>query len=90
MKDFPSCKICGHNLTTFLQNLFDDRHGYPGRFDIFRCKQCGFGQTAPEIAEDQLGALYTEYYPRKSLALEEMKKRSFAIPSLRTMEAGNK
>lgn len=65
----------------FLQNLFDDRHGYPGRFDIFRCKQCGFGQTAPEIAEDQLGALYTEYYPRKSLTLEEMKKRSFVIPS---------
>lgn len=61
-----ACKICGGQLTGFINNIFDDRHGYPGRFDIYRCAACGFGQTVPEIPVDEIGEIYTRYYPRRN------------------------
>jgi len=67
MTTFPHCKICGGGLETLLENIFDDRHGYPGRYRILRCTACGLGQTLPEIPPDQVGEIYTRYYPRKSL-----------------------
>lgn len=69
------CKICGGQLNRFMENLFDDRHGYPGRFDIYRCEGCGFCQTVPEIPEDKIGEVYTQYYPRKDLInIEDIKQ----------------
>jgi SAM-dependent methyltransferase len=61
-----SCKICGSQLTAFIKDIFDDRHGFIGRFDINRCANCGFGQTIPEIPEDKTGEIYTRFYPRKT------------------------
>lgn len=61
------CKICEGPLEDFIESIFDDRHGYPGRYRIVRCAKCGFGQTVPEIAPDQIGEIYTRYYPRKNI-----------------------
>lgn len=61
------CKICGEQLSPFIENIFDERHGYPGRFNIYRCDSCGFGQTVPDISEDVISEVYTKYYPRKRI-----------------------
>jgi SAM-dependent methyltransferase len=76
-----SCKICGSPLTPFLKDIFDDRHGYPGKFDIHRCNSCGFGQTIPEIPEDRIPEIYTEYYPRKNLAVQQISARLVTLIS---------
>ena len=75
------CKICASRATLFLDDLFDDRHGYRGRFQIYRCIRCGFGQTSPEIPQHQIADLYTDYYPRKNLSIEELKIRPLRIRS---------
>jgi len=67
------CKICDSSLFIFVKDIFDDRHGYPGRFDIYRCDSCGFGQTVPEIPEDKISEIYTRYYPRRHIQVEELK-----------------
>lgn len=79
------CKICGGKLSKFITDIFDDRHGYPGRFDIFRCTACGFGQTVPEIPEDKIGEIYTKYYPRKNaIEAESLKNQPIQlIPPLK-------
>lgn len=61
----PACKICKGQLRPLITGLFDDRFGYPGRFDVLRCEACGFGQTYPELGPDSLARIYTQYYPRK-------------------------
>ena len=71
-----TCKICGGQLTVFIKDIFDDRHGFVGRFDIYRCTTCGFGQTIPEIPADRIGEIYTRFYPRKNtINLDEIKKQ---------------
>jgi len=81
-----NCKICGQTVNLLLKNLFDDRHGYPGKFDIYRCSACGFCQTNPEIPEDRIGDIYTQYYPRKSIIdVESLKKQSVQLPSKKAM-----
>jgi SAM-dependent methyltransferase len=74
------CKICGASPLLFLKDIFDDRHGYPGQFDIYRCNTCGFGQTVPEIDEDIIGEIYTKYYPRKNIiSLETLQNHPVKI-----------
>lgn len=69
------CKICGTDSAPFIAGHFDDRHGYRGRFDIYRCSACGFGQTVPEIPEELFSDLYTQYYPRKNISIRELRSR---------------
>lgn len=70
-----TCKICGDRTLPFLRDLFDDRHGFIGRFAINRCEGCGFCQTVPEIPADKIGEVYTQYYPRKNLIdIEDIKQ----------------
>ncbi|OGY79301.1 MAG: hypothetical protein A3B74_00430 [Candidatus Kerfeldbacteria bacterium RIFCSPHIGHO2_02_FULL_42_14] len=68
----PLCKICGQPSTLLASHLFDDRYGYPGRFHVFVCSACGFGQTKPELNKKDLDALYTDYYPRKNINKESV------------------
>lgn len=67
------CKICHSELEVFLSDLFDDRYGYPGLFTVYRCPNCGFGQTVPELTGQELGNLYTNYYPRKDITAAGVK-----------------
>lgn len=57
-----------------MENLFDDRYGYPGMFSIYRCTSCGFGQIKPEVSGQALDNLYTQYYPRKNMTASEVKR----------------
>jgi 2-polyprenyl-3-methyl-5-hydroxy-6-metoxy-1,4-benzoquinol methylase len=46
--------------------VFDDRYGYPGQFDLLKCRCCGHIFLDCELSATQLTELYTNYYPRKS------------------------
>ncbi|MBI4407880.1 MAG: class I SAM-dependent methyltransferase [Candidatus Kerfeldbacteria bacterium] len=69
-----TCKICGQSSTLLYENLFDDRYGYPGKFSVYRCSTCGFGQTDPLLTPAALGKLYTDYYPRKNITVDEVRR----------------
>lgn len=51
--------------------LQDDRYGYPGEFDLMRCRNCGHAFLDCRLTPEQLGRLYTDYYPRKTFDLAQ-------------------
>lgn len=66
-----NCPIC-HAVAVIAQNgLYDDRYGYPGLFDLFRCTNCGHKFLDCEMSPAQLGELYTNYYPRRTFDLAQ-------------------
>jgi 2-polyprenyl-3-methyl-5-hydroxy-6-metoxy-1,4-benzoquinol methylase len=70
----PLCKICDNGISLEMQNLHDDRYGYPGSFDVYVCKSCRFAQTEPQITDSQLSDLYTKYYPRQKQTATDAQK----------------
>jgi len=71
------CKICGGRLKTWVKQLFDDRHGYPGYFDVYRCQKCGFGQTIPQLSKNQITKVYEKYYPYKEINIDHVKLEDY-------------
>lgn len=68
-----NCKICKSEVKICKVGLFDDRYGYPGKFSIFVCQDCGFGQLDPQLRDSELSDLYTNYYPRKDITVQVIK-----------------
>ena len=66
------CKICAQPSRLLYKDLYDDRHGYPGSFDLYRCDSCGFGQLQVPDGELDVESLYTRYYPRRSWTVEQV------------------
>jgi len=75
------CKICGGNIRLKYKGLYDKRHGLPGRFEIYLCKDCGFMQTHPQLKRIELSKIYTKYYPRQNVKINEIKKSGKKIPN---------
>lgn len=61
------CPICGGEGARAVRPVFDDRYGCPDLFELVRCEACDHLMTAPRLAENQLGDLYSTYYPRKEV-----------------------
>jgi len=59
-----NCSICNSQNCNIYARLFDDRHGYPGYFNLLKCSACGHKYLKGEFSEQFLMELYTEYYPR--------------------------
>lgn len=76
-----TCKICGNNTTKKYENLFDDRHGYPGKFHIYECSNCGFMQTSPQLKQQNLTRIYSTHYPRQKINIKALRKAGKNIPS---------
>ncbi len=74
------CKICAGATRVWYKRLFDDRHGYPGYFDVYKCTQCGFGQTNPQISKRKIKSLYKNYYPRKNIDPDNIKLNNYKLP----------
>ncbi|MFH1457018.1 MAG: class I SAM-dependent methyltransferase [Patescibacteria group bacterium] len=68
-----NCKICSNESEIKYRDFFDDRYGYPGKFNIYQCPNCGFAQTNPELKKEQMAGLYTNYYPRQDITVEQVK-----------------
>lgn len=67
------CKTCGNLVELFLQEVFDDRYGYPKYFDILLCKNCEMFQTNPPLLKEEIADLYTHYYPRENINPHKIK-----------------
>lgn len=64
------CIICG-TVCTLGPALYDDRYGYEGLFPTNVCTGCGHISLRADFTSDLLNILYTNYYPRSSLSLQE-------------------
>lgn len=67
------CPVCSETSADVLRRVYDDRYGEPRLFNLVRCKRCGHVMTSPRLAESDLGALYSTYYPRKHVSVEGLK-----------------
>jgi len=67
------CPVCKGNEGLGIRHVFDDRYGQPGLFSLVRCRTCGHIMTSPRLAESDLGALYSIYYPRKQVNVADLK-----------------
>jgi SAM-dependent methyltransferase len=60
------CPICGGAPSAGALQLYDDRFGYPGHFDLMKCTGCQHRWIDWSPDEATLARLYTEYYPRST------------------------
>ena len=66
------CLVCGSTaIQPSLTGLYDDRYGYPGRFDLFACANCGHQFLDAVFPPEKLQHLYTNYYPRSGRSLDD-------------------
>lgn len=85
MKIQTECKICGGKTIIKYRRLYDDRHGYPGWFDLMECIECGFMQTSPQLTTKEIGKIYSEYYPRSNITSGQVKDSAKNMPSKETI-----
>jgi SAM-dependent methyltransferase len=64
------CPVCGGCTIVAHRDLFDDRYGYPGLFILLKCLNCGHRHVPTDFTAEELGRLYTSYYPRKNFDIE--------------------
>ncbi len=64
------CPVCGGGTHARFHALYDDRYGYPDRFDLMECGACGHLYVPAQFAPEELGKLYTDYYPRGNFDLD--------------------
>ncbi len=70
-QSFP-CPVCGEEGTLPFKEVYDDRFGHPGRFELVRCIECGHLMTRPSFHEDDLANLYGTYYPRENISPDQV------------------
>ena len=61
------CCICNSDNVFIKYNLYDDRYGHSGEYEIAKCSECKHAFTINELNDRQLSELYTKYYPRSLL-----------------------
>ncbi len=57
------CSVCRNKMDLYLDDLFDDRYGAPGRYSIYKCFSCGFSRLFPILPKQKIGRFYAKYYP---------------------------
>ena len=71
-KGLVFCPVCTGTETISIRPAFDDRYGCPDIFSLVRCNACGHVMTSPALQEDELGRLYSTYYPRKNVVSADL------------------
>jgi SAM-dependent methyltransferase len=59
------CLICNGAVKS-TDDLYDDRYAYPTKYDLLECSQCKHKFLEHSFDDDDIGDLYTKYYPRSS------------------------
>ena len=72
MDSVIKCPVCEQTETNFIREAFDDRYGHPDLFSLVRCVQCDHVMTRPRLCESELGTLYSTYYPRKHVNVQDL------------------
>ena len=66
------CPVCqGARIRPTLTGLYDDRYGYPGKFDLYACTDCTHQFLDAKFTAEELQRLYTDYYPRTQRSLDD-------------------
>jgi 2-polyprenyl-3-methyl-5-hydroxy-6-metoxy-1,4-benzoquinol methylase len=60
-----ACPVCG-GCAQPKATAFDDRYGYPGRFQVFECEACGHLALDAGLPAAEVERLYTTFYPRST------------------------
>lgn len=71
------CPICKIENTLSIYELYDDRYGYYGLFNLLKCKECSHVFVKHNFKDIDLVDLYSNYYPRASLKIEDFKPLVF-------------
>lgn len=66
----PACPICG-SASRRDRRHYDDRYGYPGSFWAYRCISCGHVRLDVAMTAEEIGQLYTRYYPRAQRNIDD-------------------
>ena len=69
----PSCTVCGTSTQPVYRELYDDRYGYPDAFTLYACGKCGHMHIPTYFTPEDLGQLYTKYYPRGNFDLDNFR-----------------
>lgn len=66
------CPICDHKSYKLFKILYDDRYGYPGHFNLYKCKGCEhlFLNIVPD--QKTITELYSDYYPKPNYNSESI------------------
>lgn len=64
-----NCPICGTKTKNITQ-VFDDRYGYPGLYQMTQCTSCRHRLLNVDFTSEELSNLYSNFYPRSSFDLE--------------------
>lgn len=68
------CKLCKSKTGFHVKReLYDDRYGYPGKFDLLRCEACGHVFLDVNLDEKKIADMYSNYYPRSDFSVEQYK-----------------
>ncbi len=65
----PICDNCDFNV---FKEVFDDRYGEPNKYNLARCTNCSHISTYPRLQQQDLGPLYTKYYPRENINYKDV------------------
>lgn len=63
------CPVCFHLNNPLHLEVYDDRYGYPGIFQIVKCPICNHKFLQGDFTPELLTMLYTDYYPRSTFEL---------------------
>ncbi|MCB1724574.1 MAG: class I SAM-dependent methyltransferase [Gammaproteobacteria bacterium] len=58
------CPICTSQDLRHVQDLCDDRYGFPESYPLVACRVCGHRFLGAAFTPAELTRLYTDYYPR--------------------------
>ncbi|PSL44951.1 2-polyprenyl-3-methyl-5-hydroxy-6-metoxy-1,4-benzoquinol methylase [Chitinophaga niastensis] len=68
-----NCRYCNNPLEVYYADMFDNRYGYPGTYTMWKCKNCDHLSLEANFTPEMIGELYSNYYPRKHLNLDDWK-----------------
>lgn len=71
------CKICESSNLKCVYNIYDDRYAYKELFDLYECQNCEHKFLNHSLTDFDLTKLYTDYYPRKNLNVDDYKPHTF-------------
>lgn len=68
-----NCPVCATANVAPVYCLHDDRYGYSDEFALLQCKKCAHQFLEHGLTPEDLKILYTDYYPRADLNLDDYK-----------------
>ncbi|MEQ8288821.1 MAG: class I SAM-dependent methyltransferase [Gammaproteobacteria bacterium] len=83
IRDLTTCPVCNAGNCQQRYWLFDDRYGYPDMFVLMQCPSCAHQFLQHNLQQEEIGSLYSNYYPRKHIQPEHVK----ALPPAKNFTA---